>query len=265
MVSGWRSWEGGAEEASADSLGKQHPALRRLRIWGKNPKEPSLIGELIRAGTYAKTQVEGSGLYPKIARINHSCAPNSIWTWVARDRSRRRKEVRSGHQALKRTRASKLWKYLILNFVTFFRRISNDLQVRACRKIRKGEEVRTQTLSSWKNNLTLILNQTNHLGNPLTNILCDGPGFFFIHPTRRCLLNKVFYLNETMMHWHWLKENVKDCPNVKGRKRRKAEELVSSLCLPCLLRTGSEAWTQWSDKKRTGCTSQSSIFEILQI
>ena len=61
---------------------------------------------------------------------------------------------------------------------------------------------------------TLISTQTNHLGNPLTNILCDCSGFFLIHPTRRCLLNKVFYLNETMMHWHWLKENVKDCPNV---------------------------------------------------
>ena len=53
-------------------------------------------------------QVEGSGLYPKIARINHSCAPNSIWTWVARDRSRRRKEVR------------------------------------ACRPIRRGEEVKNK-------------------------------------------------------------------------------------------------------------------------
>ena len=50
--------------------------------------------------------MEGSGLYPKIARINHSCAPNSIWTWVASDRSRRKKEVR------------------------------------ACRHIRKGEEVK---------------------------------------------------------------------------------------------------------------------------
>ena len=99
LVPGWRSWEGGAEEASADSLGKQHPALRRLRVWGKNSKELGLIGELMCAVTYAKTQVEGSGLYPKIARINHSCAPNSIWTWVARDRSRRRKEVRSGFSA----------------------------------------------------------------------------------------------------------------------------------------------------------------------
>ena len=67
--------------------------------FGVNSKELGLIGELIRAATYAKTQVEGSGLYPKIARINHSCAPNSIWTWVARDRSRRRKEVRSGFSA----------------------------------------------------------------------------------------------------------------------------------------------------------------------
>ena len=46
-------------------------------------------------------QVEGSGLYPKIARINHSCAPNSIWTWVARDRSRRRKEVRACRQIMR--------------------------------------------------------------------------------------------------------------------------------------------------------------------
>ena len=168
-------------------------------------------------------------------------------------------------EGLEQANCENIWSWTLGHCLEALRRISNDLQVRACRKIRKGEEVRTQTLSSWKNNLTLILNQTNHLGNPLTNILCDGPGFFLIHPTRRCLLNKVFYLNETMMHWHRLKENVKACPNVKGRKRRKAEELVSSLCLPCLLRTGSEAWTQWSDKKRTGCTSQSSIFEILQI
>ena len=39
--------------------------------------------------------IQGSGLYPTISRINHSCAPNSAWSWVAKDRTRRSKVVRA--------------------------------------------------------------------------------------------------------------------------------------------------------------------------
>jgi len=41
----------------------------------------------------AKFGIHESGLYPKIARINHSCAPNVIWTWKREDASHRVKMV----------------------------------------------------------------------------------------------------------------------------------------------------------------------------
>ena len=45
--------------------------------------------------SYAEMQVEGAGVYPTVCRINHSCAPNAVWTWLAKDRSKRTKEIRA--------------------------------------------------------------------------------------------------------------------------------------------------------------------------
>ena len=45
--------------------------------------------------SYAELEVEGAGVYPTVCRINHSCAPNAMWTWLAKDRSKRTKEIRA--------------------------------------------------------------------------------------------------------------------------------------------------------------------------
>ena len=37
-----------------------------------------------------------SGLYATISRINHSCAPNVVWSWIRRDKSKVAKQVRVG-------------------------------------------------------------------------------------------------------------------------------------------------------------------------
>ena len=54
---------------------------------------------------HTEMNVNKSGLYGTISRINHSCAPNVVWSWLKRDESRSVK------------------------------------QVRVCRKIREGEEI----------------------------------------------------------------------------------------------------------------------------
>ena len=64
-----------------------NPAHRRLlRILWSNSLQ--LCGQ-------EELGIQGSGLYPTISRINHSCAPNSAWSWVAKDRTRRSKVVRA--------------------------------------------------------------------------------------------------------------------------------------------------------------------------
>ena len=43
---------------------------------------------------YKEEDLKMSGLYKTISRINHSCAPNVVWSWIRRDKSKVVKQVR---------------------------------------------------------------------------------------------------------------------------------------------------------------------------
>ena len=144
LKTGGRSWKRGKQEVAPNPLGKQHPALCCPWVWGKdkimtkncqkfdNGSTSSIVFQRQDPGKSTNLplkKVEGSGLYPKIARINHSCAPNAIWTWLAKDRSRW-------------LWWWKQWQYWWLSYFYLTNNLSRRRkEVRACRQIRKGDEV----------------------------------------------------------------------------------------------------------------------------
>ena len=44
--------------------------------------------------SHSEFYVDKCGLYMTISRINHSCAPNVVWSWIQRDKSKSVKQVR---------------------------------------------------------------------------------------------------------------------------------------------------------------------------
>ena len=51
-------------------------------------------GNSIALCGHPEMNVNKSGLYKTISRINHSCAPNVVWSWIQRDESKSVKQVR---------------------------------------------------------------------------------------------------------------------------------------------------------------------------
>ena len=71
--------------------------------------------------SHQEMNINKSGLYQTISKINHSCSPNVVWTWVKEDSSKSTKQVTNI--------SMKDYAY------------SHFFQVRVCRDIAMGEEI----------------------------------------------------------------------------------------------------------------------------
>ena len=73
------------------STSDQGKNLSRLETEDKAVRifEENCLGLSHRAG-----DLKMSGVYKTISRLNHSCAPNVVWSWIKRDKSKVAKQVR---------------------------------------------------------------------------------------------------------------------------------------------------------------------------
>ena len=73
-------------------LGKKLPSVL---AHGTDPKVLRIFaGNCILLCAHPEMNVNKSGLYMTISRINHSCAPNVVWSWLLKDKSRSVKQLR---------------------------------------------------------------------------------------------------------------------------------------------------------------------------